>query len=503
MAEVAIDTESSRDPSSRRGRRKKRMSREIDDYTNESIESPSSLPERIPLQDVADGDKGGVTRSASNNSGDQEGSSGIPQSTSERKNRARRQRRRSRMENGDVYDGMESKTLDIPEKKRYKRPASGVTRHARSASAEVINRDEEDMMGDNENFTPARRRPRRKRTHGSRDVINGEEYTYDYDGYDGPGDSKRTRPKKNKTKKSQRQQTGTSAEEDNYNADNDEEASIVDYYKVDKEDIVVSNTSETSPPALPPVAQTLPSQPLDVVFIERRDGQGFTRERKTRLMQMEEERNKEPEKIPSSMQMTTAEFAVSVHKAFRSFSVFCHGLLAGLALCQVIFVYSLSNNSEGDVVFLENYYKLAQPLQSLYYMLFAICTVSVFDRYDMANPRSGFFRDLLSRPSRILSISAYLFAMVFSISVANIDDRISLYKVHSDLWGHAETSSLLDTWRIINLMRVLGAVLGWVLVSAQPSDECTAENLYEGELLPGEQRLVQQRAAKSEPQLVV
>ena len=40
--------------------------------------------------------------------------------------------------------------------------------------------------------------------------------------------------------------------------------------------------------------------------------------------------------------------------------------------------------------------------------------------------------------------------------------------------GHAETSSLLDTWRIINLMRVLGAVLGWVLVSAQPSDECTA-----------------------------
>ena len=61
---------------------------------------------------------------------------------------------------------MESKTLDIPEKKRYKRPASGVTRHARSASAEVINRDEEDMMGDTENFTPARRRPRRKRTHG-------------------------------------------------------------------------------------------------------------------------------------------------------------------------------------------------------------------------------------------------------------------------------------------------------------------------------------------------
>ena len=30
--------------------------------------------------------------------------------------------------------------------------------------------------------------------------------------------------------------------------------------------------------------------------------------------------------------------------------------------------------------------------------------------------------------------TAYLFALVFSISVANIDDRISLYKEHGHLW---------------------------------------------------------------------
>lgn len=46
-----------KDTNSRQRRRKKRMSREIDDYTNESLESPSSLPERIPLQEVVDGDK--------------------------------------------------------------------------------------------------------------------------------------------------------------------------------------------------------------------------------------------------------------------------------------------------------------------------------------------------------------------------------------------------------------------------------------------------------------
>ena len=66
---------------------------------------------------------------------------------------------------GDVYDGMESKTLEMPDKKRYKRPSTGVRHTRRSASAEMIDRDEDDMVG-NENLSPARRRSRRKKTHG-------------------------------------------------------------------------------------------------------------------------------------------------------------------------------------------------------------------------------------------------------------------------------------------------------------------------------------------------
>lgn len=108
MAEVA------RDASQRQRRRKKRMSRDLDDPTNESLESPSSVPERIPLQEVADGDKGGVPHSASNNSGDQAGSSaGVQQSTGERRNRARRPRRRSRMENGNTIEFLSAYTCSM------------------------------------------------------------------------------------------------------------------------------------------------------------------------------------------------------------------------------------------------------------------------------------------------------------------------------------------------------------------------------------------------------
>ena len=93
------NTTTCRDPSQRQRRRKKRMSREFsEDHTNESVESPSAVPERIPLQEIVDGEKVSVPRSASNNSGDQEG---IQQSSVDRRNRSRRTRRRSRLENGE------------------------------------------------------------------------------------------------------------------------------------------------------------------------------------------------------------------------------------------------------------------------------------------------------------------------------------------------------------------------------------------------------------------
>ena len=57
----------------------------------------------------------------------------------------------------------------MPEKKRYKRPASGVRHARRSASAEMIDREDDDVR-DGENVSPARRRPRRKKTHGEQIV---------------------------------------------------------------------------------------------------------------------------------------------------------------------------------------------------------------------------------------------------------------------------------------------------------------------------------------------
>ena len=64
-----------------------------------------------------------------------------------------------------MYDEeMESKTLDLSERRRHKRPSSGVRHTRRSASAEMIDRDDDDMRGF-ENTSPTRRRQRRRKAH--------------------------------------------------------------------------------------------------------------------------------------------------------------------------------------------------------------------------------------------------------------------------------------------------------------------------------------------------
>lgn len=64
-----------------------------------------------------------------------------------------------------MYDEeMESKTLDLSERRRHKRLNSGVRHTRRSASAEMIDRDDDDTGGI-ENTSPTRRRQRRRKAH--------------------------------------------------------------------------------------------------------------------------------------------------------------------------------------------------------------------------------------------------------------------------------------------------------------------------------------------------
>ena len=76
--------------------------------------------------------------------------------------------------------------------------------------------------------------------------------------------------------------------------------------------------------------------------------------------------------------VTTIQFALATHKVFKVISVFLNGLLAGVTLWQIVGSFMLLSRS--DNTFLENYYELAQPVQCIFYFMFAVCTVATFDR---------------------------------------------------------------------------------------------------------------------------
>eukprot|EP00058_Branchiostoma_floridae_P026107 XP_002611597.1 hypothetical protein BRAFLDRAFT_117153 [Branchiostoma floridae] len=141
----------------------------------------------------------------------------------------------------------------------------------------------------------------------------------------------------------------------------------------------------------------------------------------------------------------------------------------------------------------------AQPAQSLFYLLLAICTVSVFDSYDVARPNRRFFRSLLTPQSGAISILVYLISIIFSVSIASIDDRIGLFvdaaptimpsdvstatvaTTNQNLWTDSDAANRLYIWRIINTMRVGGAILGWLIVALNPTVDHTSEHLYDPE----------------------
>lgn len=281
--------------------------------------------------------------------------------------------------------------------------------------------------------------------------------------------------RENRKKKKPRSTVFASGDENNYEGDGE----VSEIFEVDKEDIIQPSDVNQSLTKLHSVhsfghtaAPSLPSQPTDILFIEKKDGQGFVREHKSRIKTSRDNTDYALQLLDVNKNYTTLDFVLKIHLTFRSLAMIGHGLLAGLAVSQCVFVYALIG--KGNNILLEYYYNLAIPYHSVYYFLLAFSTVSILDRYvNVSSGWSQFFLSLLTKPSRALAVIAYLLALVFSVSLAQLDDRISLYKDLPNLWSEKDMEKL-NTWKVINLLRVIGAVLGWIMVAMAPVEDQTA-----------------------------
>ena len=110
---------------------------------------------------------------------------------------------------------------------------------------------------------------------------------------------------------------------------------------------------------------------------------GFTSSKKSKVQQrrleMAAEGDAHTDIFAARSPQTTSAFGLATHHSFLTFTLFCQGLFAGVALWHMISVQYFI--SQGNHILLRQYGKMAKPLESLYYLMFALCTVAAFDRH--------------------------------------------------------------------------------------------------------------------------
>ncbi len=184
------------------------------------------------------------------------------------------------------------------------------------------------------------------------------------------------------------------------------------------------------------------SRRVDEVFKERGAGGRFTKTNQRKLNRLI--RNQILPNRGSGdfrAESTPLRLALDAQRVFRAAAVFAHGFLAGLAFWQLLMVFVLWDGAGATGLdFVALYSPMAQPLSCLFYLLTATCLVSVLDRYDLAQFSWRHLRMLVTFRSGGLSIVIYLAALVVTLAMANLDDRLSLHRVNATHFETAKTA---------------------------------------------------------------
>nr|XP_056711654.1 transmembrane protein 237 [Euleptes europaea] len=248
---------------------------------------------------------------------------------------------------------------------------------------------------------------------------------------------------------------------------------------VEEEDIIEEDQVKTSEPHPVFFAPVGVSQPVSKVFVEK--NRRFQAADRNDLIKTTENINVF---LDVKASWTTRDVALSVHRGFRVVGLFTHGFLAGYAIWNIIVIYVLAGNQLSTPSnLLEQYKTLAYPAQSLLYLLLTICTVSAFDRIDLAKAPVAVRGFLTLNPAAVASFM-YFAALILSLSQQMTGDRINLYTPPSEngsLWTSGREEEILQPWMVVNLVIALLVGVSWLFLSYRPQLDYS-EELFNAEI---------------------
>jgi len=223
------------------------------------------------------------------------------------------------------------------------------------------------------------------------------------------------------------------------------------------------------------------SQVVNKVFVEHKGG--FKGTDVGKLARVEAERQiaaLEANNSDNYQKQTTIGLALQTHRQFKTFSLFCQGLLAGFSLCHIVFLWVISINNDGFNTLIMIYQPLSLPLNSLYYLLLVISTVAIMDRYDVSSPTRNFVIRSCTMQNGCVAVFIYLLSLTVSLAMSNMEDKINLNSTSQaePLWQDQQArDSELKRWLILCTVRAVTAILAWFVVSLRPNTDRLSKNL--------------------------
>lgn len=166
---------------------------------------------------------------------------------------------------------------------------------------------------------------------------------------------------------------------------------------------------------------------------------------------------------------SSLDIAVSIQKSWIQLADFSHGLLAGLALMQIIVVDRLFGSSSEELLqFISLYSTFSLIFSTTFFLLASICLVSVFDRFDLARGEWPYLVDILSVRPKLpwLLIPIYVGGLILALAAAKGDDFIHLSQFHNaNMTKQKVELDTLSSWHVLNSMRCACVIVGWLIIS--------------------------------------
>ncbi|XP_055691135.1 transmembrane protein 237 [Lutzomyia longipalpis] len=226
------------------------------------------------------------------------------------------------------------------------------------------------------------------------------------------------------------------------------------------------NTSDIYNPFTPVVSPTDgPPTRIDKMFIQTTSGYRSvdTNFYKTSL-------DADPEANNWTSLNNSLYLACALQYFWHLLSNICHGLLGGLAMGHLIFVFSTTPHS-WNKDFLAQYALFAEVFYNVFYFLAILCVVSVFDRMDLAQISLSNASKTISFRWMVVILPIYLVTVILSLSGDTFTDKVYFFNYNITMIEvNNPESKVISIWNTLSVARSVGAIVGWILVALSPID---------------------------------